>query len=105
MKIDATARIDANVELAPGVEIGPGVIIEGPTRIGSGTRIQAHAYIGLTPPSAKITSSLSGPLSDMNPRTMPSKGKRVIPSSAIIISSGNMLLSIGARYRQRHPGG
>ncbi len=46
MKIDPTARIAPEVELGPEVEIGPGAIIEGPSRIGAGTRIQAHAYIG-----------------------------------------------------------
>jgi UDP-N-acetylglucosamine acyltransferase len=46
MQIDPTARLAADVELAPEVEIGPGVIIDGPTRIGRGTRIQAHVYIG-----------------------------------------------------------
>jgi len=46
VKIDATARIGPDVELGPEVEIGPGVIIQGPSRIGAGTRIQAHAYIG-----------------------------------------------------------
>ncbi len=46
MKIDPTARLGDEVELGPEVEIGPGVIIEGPSRIGAGTRIQAHAYIG-----------------------------------------------------------
>jgi UDP-N-acetylglucosamine acyltransferase len=46
MKIDATARLSPDVELASEVEIGPGVIIDGPSRIGAGTRIQAHAYIG-----------------------------------------------------------
>jgi len=46
MSIDPTARIAPEVELAPDVEVGPGVIIEGPSRIGAGTRILAHAYIG-----------------------------------------------------------
>lgn len=46
MSIDPTARIAPEAELAPDVEVGPGVIIEGPSRIGAGTRILAHAYIG-----------------------------------------------------------
>jgi len=46
VSIDSTARIAPDAELADGVEVGPGVIIEGPSRIGAGTRIQAHAYIG-----------------------------------------------------------
>jgi len=46
MPIDSSARIAPNVELAPDVEIGPGVTIEGPSRIGAGTCILAHAYIG-----------------------------------------------------------
>jgi UDP-N-acetylglucosamine acyltransferase len=46
MSIDPTARIAPEAELAPGVEVGPGVIIEGPSHIGAGTRILAHAYIG-----------------------------------------------------------
>jgi UDP-N-acetylglucosamine acyltransferase len=46
MPIDPSARIAADVELAADVEVGPGVIIDGPSRIGAGTRILAHAYIG-----------------------------------------------------------
>jgi UDP-N-acetylglucosamine acyltransferase len=46
MRIDPSARIAPEVELADGVEVSPGVIIDGPSRIGSGTRILAHAYIG-----------------------------------------------------------
>ncbi len=46
MAIDPSARIAPGVELAPDVEVGPGVIIDGPSRIGAGTRILAHAYIG-----------------------------------------------------------
>jgi UDP-N-acetylglucosamine acyltransferase len=46
MPIDPSAKIDPEVELAPNVEVGPGVIIDGPSRIGAGTRILAHAYIG-----------------------------------------------------------
>lgn len=46
MPIDPSARIAPEVELAPDVEVGPGVIIEGPSRIGPGCRILAHAYIG-----------------------------------------------------------
>ena len=46
MPIDPSAHIAPDVELAPDVEVGPGVIIDGPSRIGAGTRILAHAYIG-----------------------------------------------------------
>jgi UDP-N-acetylglucosamine acyltransferase len=46
MPIDPTARLASDADLAPDVEVGPGVIIEGPSRIGAGTRILAHAYIG-----------------------------------------------------------
>jgi len=46
MAIDPSARIAPDVELAPDVEVGPGVIIDGPSRIGAGCRILAHAYIG-----------------------------------------------------------
>lgn len=46
MPIDPSARIADNVELAADIEVGPGVIIDGPSRIGAGTRILAHAYIG-----------------------------------------------------------
>ncbi|MCL6622645.1 MAG: acyl-ACP--UDP-N-acetylglucosamine O-acyltransferase [Syntrophobacterales bacterium] len=46
MAIDPTARVAPGVELGEGVEVGPGAIIEGPSRIGAGTRILAHAYIG-----------------------------------------------------------
>ncbi|MCL4500507.1 MAG: acyl-ACP--UDP-N-acetylglucosamine O-acyltransferase [Deltaproteobacteria bacterium] len=46
MPIDPSARIAPEVELAPDVEVGPGVIIDGPSRIGSGTRILARAFIG-----------------------------------------------------------
>jgi UDP-N-acetylglucosamine acyltransferase len=46
MPIDPSAKVAANVELAPDVAVGPGVIIDGPGRIGAGTRILAHAYIG-----------------------------------------------------------
>ena len=46
MPIDPSAKVAANVELAPDVVVGPGVIIDGPSRIGAGTRILAHAYIG-----------------------------------------------------------
>ena len=46
MPIDESARIAAQVELAPDVEVGPGVVIDGPSRIGPGCRILAHAYIG-----------------------------------------------------------
>ena len=46
MAIDPSARIAPEVELAPDVSVGPGVIIDGPSRIGAGTRILAHAYIG-----------------------------------------------------------
>lgn len=46
MRIDQSARIAPEVELAEGVEVGPGVIIDGPTKIGAGTRILAHAYLG-----------------------------------------------------------
>ena len=46
MAIDPSARIAPDVELAPDVEVGPGAIIDGPSRIGAGCRILAHAYIG-----------------------------------------------------------
>ena len=46
MAIDPSARIAPDAELAPDVEVGPGVIIDGPSRIGAGCRILAHAYIG-----------------------------------------------------------
>ncbi|MDI6853302.1 MAG: acyl-ACP--UDP-N-acetylglucosamine O-acyltransferase [Deltaproteobacteria bacterium] len=46
MRIDPSARIAPEVELAEDVEVGPGVIIDGPSKIGAGTRILAHAYIG-----------------------------------------------------------
>ncbi|MFH1597266.1 MAG: acyl-ACP--UDP-N-acetylglucosamine O-acyltransferase [Pseudomonadota bacterium] len=46
MAIDPSARIAPDVELAPDVSVGPGVIIDGPSRIGAGCRILAHAYIG-----------------------------------------------------------
>jgi UDP-N-acetylglucosamine acyltransferase len=46
MAIDPSARIAPGVELAPDVVVGPGVIIDGPSTIGAGTRILAHAYIG-----------------------------------------------------------
>ncbi|HEX9883007.1 MAG TPA: acyl-ACP--UDP-N-acetylglucosamine O-acyltransferase [Desulfobaccales bacterium] len=46
MAIDPSARIAPEVELAPDVSVGPGVIIDGPSRIGAGCRILAHAYIG-----------------------------------------------------------
>ena len=46
MSIDPTARLAPDADLALGVEVGPGVIIEGPSQIGAGTRILAHAYIG-----------------------------------------------------------
>ena len=46
MSIDPSARIAPDVKLAPDVEVGPGVIIDGPTTIGPGNRILAHAYIG-----------------------------------------------------------
>jgi len=46
MPIDPSARIAPQVDLAPDVEVGPGVIIDGPSRIGAGTRVLAHAYIG-----------------------------------------------------------
>jgi UDP-N-acetylglucosamine acyltransferase len=46
MPIDPSAKIAPEVELAPEVEVGPGVIIDGPSQVGAGTRILAHAYIG-----------------------------------------------------------
>jgi len=46
MAIDPSARIAPDVELAPDVSVGPGAIIDGPSRIGAGCRILAHAYIG-----------------------------------------------------------
>ncbi|MDP3181213.1 MAG: acyl-ACP--UDP-N-acetylglucosamine O-acyltransferase [Desulfobaccales bacterium] len=46
MSIDPSAKIASEVDLAPEVKVGPGVIIDGPSRIGAGTRILAHAYIG-----------------------------------------------------------
>jgi UDP-N-acetylglucosamine acyltransferase len=46
MAIDPSARIAPDVELAPDVSVGPGVIIDGPSRIGAGCRLLAHAYIG-----------------------------------------------------------
>jgi len=46
MAVDPSARIAPDVELAPDVEVGPGVIIDGPSRIGAGCRLLAHAYIG-----------------------------------------------------------
>jgi UDP-N-acetylglucosamine acyltransferase len=46
MAIDPSARIAPDVRLAPDVEVGPGVVIDGPTTIGPGNRILAHAYIG-----------------------------------------------------------
>jgi UDP-N-acetylglucosamine acyltransferase len=46
MAIDPSARIAPEVELAPDVSVGPGVIIDGPSRIGAGCRLLAHAYIG-----------------------------------------------------------
>ncbi len=46
MSIDPTARVAPEADLAPGVEVGLGAIIEGPSKIGPGTRILAHAYIG-----------------------------------------------------------
>jgi UDP-N-acetylglucosamine acyltransferase len=46
MPIDPSARVAANVDLAPDVSVGPGVTIDGPSLIGAGCRILAHAYIG-----------------------------------------------------------
>jgi UDP-N-acetylglucosamine acyltransferase len=46
MAIDPSAQIAHGVELATDVAVGPGVIIDGPSKIGAGTRILAHAYIG-----------------------------------------------------------
>jgi UDP-N-acetylglucosamine acyltransferase len=44
--IHPTAVIDPSAELADDVEIGPYAIVEGNVRIGAGTRIMAHAYVG-----------------------------------------------------------
>ena len=46
MSIHPTAVIDASAELAGDVEIGPYVVIEGRVKIGRGTRVMAHAYLG-----------------------------------------------------------
>src|SRR5512138_1543249 len=46
MSIHPTAVIDASAELAADVEIGPYVVIEGRVKIGRGTRVMAHAYLG-----------------------------------------------------------
>ena len=43
--IHPSAVIHPSAELAPDVQVGPYVIIEGPARIGSGVRIEAHAQI------------------------------------------------------------
>ena len=45
MKQHPTAIIDAKAEIDDDVTVGPYTIIEGPVRIGSGTRIMAHAHI------------------------------------------------------------
>ncbi len=45
MTIHRTAVIDSKAEIAGDAEIGPYVVIEGAVRIGSGTRVMAHAYV------------------------------------------------------------
>ena len=46
MSIHPTAVIDAKAELDGAVEIGPYVVIEDRVKIGRGTHVMAHAYIG-----------------------------------------------------------
>ncbi len=106
MAIDPSARIAPGVELAPDVEVGPGVIIDGPSSIGAGTRILAHAYIGpyttigaaqphrlrghrrLRPPGLRL--HRGGELHHHR-RPQPDPGVRHHPP--------------GHQARQRHPGG
>ena len=45
MSIHPTAVIDPKAEIDSHAEIGPYVVVDGPVRIGSGTRVMAHAYL------------------------------------------------------------
>jgi len=45
-QIHPTAIVDESVEFAEDVEVGPYVVIEAGVRIGPGTRLMAHAFVG-----------------------------------------------------------
>ena len=105
MPIDPSAKIAANVELAPDVAVGPGVIIDGPSRIGAGTRILAHAYIGpYTTMGAKQRRRLRGHHRLRPPGLRLHRARRATPSSAITTSSGSTSPSTGAPSRGAPPG-
>lgn len=88
------------MELAEGVEIGPGVIIDGPSRIGAGTRILAHAYIGPYTTIGRGNSIGFGAIIGHEPQDYAFKGEE----SYTIIGDYNIIREYATIHRGTRPG-
>lgn len=88
------------MELAEGVEIGPGVIIDGPSRIGAGTRILAHAYIGPYTTIGRGNSIGFGAIIGHEPQDYAFKGEE----SYTIIGDHNIIREYATIHRGTRPG-
>jgi UDP-N-acetylglucosamine acyltransferase len=100
MRIDPSARIAPEVELAEGVEVGPGVIIDGPSKIGAGTRILAHAYIGPFTTIGEGNLISFGAIIGHEPQDYAFKGEK----SYTIIGQGNIIREYATIHRGTKPG-
>lgn len=100
MRIDPSARIAPDVELAAGVEVGPGVIIDGPSKIGAGTRILAHAYIGPFTTIGEGNVISFGAIIGHEPQDYAFQGEE----SYTIIGDGNIIREYATIHRGTKPG-
>jgi len=100
MAIDPAARIAPDVELGPDVEVGPGAIIEGPSRIGRGTRILAHAYIGPHTTMGENNLVAFGAIIGYEPQDYAFKGRE----SYTIIGDHNLIREYVTIHRGTKPG-
>jgi UDP-N-acetylglucosamine acyltransferase len=100
MRIDPSARIAPEVELAEDVEVGPGVIIDGPSRIGAGTRILAHAYIGPFTTIGQGNFISFGAIIGHEPQDYAFKGEE----SYTIIGDHNIIREYATIHRGTKPG-
>lgn len=100
MRIDPSARIAPDAELAAGVEVGPGVIIDGPSKIGAGTRILAHAYIGPFTTIGEGNVISFGAIIGHEPQDYAFQGEE----SYTIIGDGNIIREYVTIHRGTKPG-